>query len=57
MCGPNFCSMLTSQDIRDYATANQLSIDTARSEGMAQKSSEFRRSGAEIYLHAEGPDQ
>jgi phosphomethylpyrimidine synthase len=39
MCGPRFCSMRISQDIRDAAQA-----------GMSQKAKEFRDSGAEIYL-------
>jgi phosphomethylpyrimidine synthase len=39
MCGPKFCSMKISQDIRDYAAS-----------GMAQKAEEFRESGSEIYV-------
>jgi len=39
MCGPKFCSMKITQEVRDYATS-----------GMAEKASEFRNSGAEIYL-------
>src|SRR3954453_7652152 len=41
MCGPNFCSMRISQDIRDGARA---------AEGMAEKSVEFREKGSEIYI-------
>ena len=52
MCGPKFCSMRISQDVRAYAAANGLTEEAARSEGMAKKSSEFLQSGAEIYLHA-----
>lgn len=43
MCGPKFCSMKISQDIRDYA-ANQ--------EGLKQKAEEFKAKGGEIYLPA-----
>ncbi|MGH9043874.1 MAG: phosphomethylpyrimidine synthase ThiC, partial [Acidimicrobiales bacterium] len=50
MCGPKFCSMRISQDVRDYAEANGLGIDTALSEGMAEKSTEFRQSGSDVYL-------
>jgi len=41
MCGPKFCSMKISQEVRDYAQA-----------GMAQKSEEFRAAGGEIYVDA-----
>lgn len=41
MCGPNFCSMKITQDVRDYAAAQ---------EGMKQKADEFRAKGSEIYL-------
>ncbi len=44
MCGPRFCSMKISQDIRDEARA-----------GMAQKAAEFRESGGEIYVRAGPP--
>ena len=44
MCGPKFCSMRISQDIRDSAKA----IEVER--GMQQKSVEFREKGSEIYL-------
>jgi phosphomethylpyrimidine synthase len=39
MCGPKFCSMKITQDVRDYAES-----------GMAEMSDRFRNSGAEIYL-------
>ncbi|MFD2797397.1 phosphomethylpyrimidine synthase ThiC [Promicromonospora vindobonensis] len=54
MCGPKFCSMRISQDIRDEfggAQAQAALADTA-AEGMAQKSAEFRAAGAEVYLPA-----
>ncbi len=45
MCGPKFCSMKITQDVRDYAAAQ------AEAEaGMAQKSAEFRERGGEVYL-------
>jgi phosphomethylpyrimidine synthase len=53
MCGPKFCSMRISQDVRDYAAANGLTEETALTEGMTNKSSEFLRAGGEIYLRAE----
>ncbi|MBN7798704.1 phosphomethylpyrimidine synthase ThiC [Parahaliea mediterranea] len=46
MCGPKFCSMKISQDVRDYSATEQ-----ARQDGMREKSREFRQNGAEIYVH------
>jgi phosphomethylpyrimidine synthase len=43
MCGPKFCSMKISQEVRDYAQS-----------GMAEKSQEFREQGGEIYKVLEG---
>ena len=50
MCGPNFCSMKITQDVRDYAEANGYGEDEAVEEGMAAKAEEFRAAGSEIYL-------
>jgi len=50
MCGPNFCSMKITQDVRDYAEANGYGEDAALDEGMAAKAEEFRAAGSEIYL-------
>ncbi len=50
MCGPNFCSMKITQDIREYAHANGMSnTDEAIAKGMEEKAVEFRKRGAEIY--------
>jgi len=45
MCGPKFCSMKITQDVREYA-ARQAEIEA----GMAEKSAEFREKGSEVYL-------
>ena len=45
MCGPKFCSMKITQDVRDYAAQLE-----ERQQGMRQKSAEFRRRGGEIYV-------
>jgi phosphomethylpyrimidine synthase len=45
MCGPKFCSMKITQDVRDYAAK----LEEAQA-GMAQKSAEFREKGGEVYL-------
>ena len=49
MCGPHFCSMKISQDVREYARQNGLSEEEARQKGMQEKSIEFIDMGAEIY--------
>jgi phosphomethylpyrimidine synthase len=48
MCGPKFCSMKITQDVRDYAaTLNDKEV------GMAQMSEKFRQMGGEVYVEAE----
>ncbi len=49
MCGPHFCSMKITQDVRDYAAGLGVSEQEALNKGMQQKSIEFVRQGAEIY--------
>ena len=49
MCGPKFCSMRISQDVREYALAHGVSDEVAIELGMKEKSAEFVESGAEIY--------
>ncbi|OBA58644.1 phosphomethylpyrimidine synthase, partial [Mycobacterium sp. 1100029.7] len=54
MCGPKFCSMRITQDVRDYAAKHGLdseeAIEAAMSEGMAEKSREFAEQGNRVYL-------
>ncbi len=50
MCGPNFCSMKISQDVRDYASAQGISCEEAIQRGMDERAAEFRRCGLEINL-------
>lgn len=47
MCGPKFCSMKISQEVRDYAAAQTIEV------GMADMSENFRARGGEIYLRKE----
>jgi phosphomethylpyrimidine synthase len=48
MCGPKFCSMKITQDVRDYAaTLND------KEAGMAEMSKKFRDMGSEVYVEAE----
>jgi phosphomethylpyrimidine synthase len=49
MCGPKFCSMRITQDIREYAREKGLDLGSAAEEGMKEKAKEFRETGAEIY--------
>jgi phosphomethylpyrimidine synthase len=49
MCGPHFCSMKITQDVRDYAAKAGVSAEAALVKGMQEKSIEFIRKGAEIY--------
>jgi len=49
MCGPHFCSMKITQDVRDYAAAQGIDPAAAIEAGMAGKSAEFRAQGAEVY--------
>ncbi len=49
MCGPHFCSMKITQDVRDYAAHKQLDEQQAIQIGMKEKSDEFKKTGAEIY--------
>src|ERR1700693_2879132 len=49
MCGPHFCSMKITQDVRDYAASLEVPEEKAIEKGMREKSEEFLREGAEIY--------
>ena len=49
MCGPHFCSMKISQDVRDYAAKKGISDQEALEKGMEEKSIEFVKKGAEVY--------
>ncbi|WP_163113832.1 phosphomethylpyrimidine synthase ThiC [Bacillus velezensis] len=49
MCGPKFCSMRISQDIRDYAKENGLTEDEAVNEGLKEKAKEFAEKGSRLY--------
>ena len=52
MCGPHFCSMKITQDVRDYAAEHGVDEQAALQAGMAEKSAEFRQQGAEVYREA-----
>ncbi|HEX6137670.1 MAG TPA: phosphomethylpyrimidine synthase ThiC [Casimicrobiaceae bacterium] len=52
MCGPHFCSMKITQDVREYAAKQNLSDADALAQGMEAKAVEFVKGGAEIYSKA-----
>jgi phosphomethylpyrimidine synthase len=52
MCGPHFCSMKITQDVRDYAAAQGVDEQAALAKGMEQKAAEFVKKGAQIYSKA-----
>jgi phosphomethylpyrimidine synthase len=55
MCGPHFCSMKITQDVREYAATHGLREEEALTRGMEEKSREFVEKGAEVY--AKGLDR
>jgi phosphomethylpyrimidine synthase len=52
MCGPHFCSMKITQDVRDYAAAQGLSDKDALARGLQEKAVEFVKKGSELYSRA-----
>jgi phosphomethylpyrimidine synthase len=49
MCGPQFCSMKITQEVRDYARSKGLAEGAAIADGLQEKALEFRRRGARVY--------
>ncbi|NDC75674.1 phosphomethylpyrimidine synthase ThiC, partial [bacterium] len=49
MCGPHFCSMKITQDVRDYAASQGIAEEEALQKGMEVKAVEFVKAGAEVY--------
>ncbi|MFN2389205.1 MAG: phosphomethylpyrimidine synthase ThiC [Actinomycetota bacterium] len=52
MCGPKFCSMRISHDVRDYAREHGYGDEAAVQAGLEAKAEEFRAAGGEIYIDA-----
>ena len=50
MCGPKFCSMKITQEVREFAAAKGLGEAEALQAGMHEKSEEFSRQGGELYI-------
>jgi phosphomethylpyrimidine synthase len=49
MCGPKFCSMKITQELREYAASRGLGAEEAAAAGMREKAEEFRDAGGELY--------
>jgi phosphomethylpyrimidine synthase len=52
MCGPHFCSMKITQDVRDYAAKHGVAEGEALAKGMEAKAVEFVKAGGEVYRRA-----
>ncbi len=52
MCGPHFCSMKITADVRKYAAEQGISDEAALQKGMEEKSREFTEKGSELYAKA-----
>ena len=52
MCGPHFCSMKITQEVREYAAQQNLSEVVALESGLREKAEEFKQAGAELYTKA-----
>ena len=53
MCGPKFCSMKITQEVRDYADSLNTDIETAKQKGMNEMSKTFKERGGEVYIEVE----
>jgi len=56
MCGPHFCSMKISEDVRKMAAEKGITAEAALEEGMQEKSEEFAASGGELYTEVRSSD-
>jgi phosphomethylpyrimidine synthase len=50
MCGPHFCSMKITQDVRDYAAAQGIAANQALATGLQEKAEAFREAGQKLYV-------
>jgi phosphomethylpyrimidine synthase len=50
MCGPHFCSMKITEDMRKYAAEQGIIENEALESGLKQKAKEFQETGAEVYV-------
>jgi len=52
MCGPKFCSMKITQEVREYAASLNVEVEEAVEAGMHEMSEEFKAAGSQIYVHS-----
>jgi phosphomethylpyrimidine synthase len=52
MCGPHFCSMRITEDVRKFAAEQGISENEALEKGLKEKSAEFVEKGSEVYAKA-----
>ena len=50
MCGPHFCAMKITQEVREYAEKKGVQVEQALEAGLAEKAKEFVQDGAELYV-------
>jgi phosphomethylpyrimidine synthase len=50
MCGPHFCSMKITQDVRDYAEKQGITEDQALAKGLSEKAAAFQAGGQALYV-------
>jgi len=55
MCGPKFCSMKITQEVREYAARQGMKEAEALSAGLQEKAQEFKRAGGALYVAGEAP--
>jgi len=55
MCGPKFCSMKITQEVRDYAAAKGLADEAAIEDGLSAKAAEFKQAGGSLYVPVTAP--
>jgi phosphomethylpyrimidine synthase len=55
MCGPQFCAMKITEDVRKYAAEHGLAEEEALRKGMEEKAREFVEKGGELYAKTEWP--
>jgi phosphomethylpyrimidine synthase len=53
MCGPKFCSMKISADVREYADSLGTDVETAKQQGMDEMSMKFQEMGSQVYVEAD----
>ena len=53
MCGPKFCSMKITQEVREYAAQKEIDDKEALMNGMKEKSEEFKDKGSNIYVKSD----